>query len=183
MQLPKENAVVVFSNTIDVAKEMVFKPGYVWIIDEMNPSDVTQAIHMSENMMKVLVAPTAPGSIRCRNADLMLPAGVPRIFTGNAESAQQWSGLRLKWSEPLQRKTIVYNITKPLCDAQWRAGEADENDDSAMQVASALREGPCRIFVEPPAGPSLAGRMLNVMRVLFGASLRLPQFNCLSLLC
>ena len=88
MQLPKENAVVVFSNTIDVAQEMVFKPGYVWIIDEMNRPDVAQAIHMSENMMKVLVAPTAPGSIRCRNADLMLPAGVPRIFTGNAERAR-----------------------------------------------------------------------------------------------
>ena len=54
--LPKEDAVVVFTNTIDGAKDVKFKPGYVWVLDEVNPSDQTQAIHMSENMMKVLLA-------------------------------------------------------------------------------------------------------------------------------
>ena len=29
MQLPKEDSVVVFSNTLDVAKEVQFKPGYI----------------------------------------------------------------------------------------------------------------------------------------------------------
>ena len=104
-RLPKEDAVVVFSNTIDVAKEVQLKPGYVWVMDEMNPSDSTQAIHMGENMMKVLMAPTVPGSVRCRNADLMLPAGVLRIFTGNAASAQTSGSLGQSPSRGRQSST------------------------------------------------------------------------------
>ena len=120
MQLPKEDAVVVFSNTLDVAKEVRFKPGYIWVLDELNPADQTQAIHMSENMMKVLMAPTAPGSIRCRNADLVLPAGVPRLFTANAETAQEWVGNRMRWTEPIQRKTVVFVVKSPLVPDSWR---------------------------------------------------------------
>ena len=67
----------------------------------------------------------------------MLPEGVPRIFTANAESAQAWCGNRLKWSEPLQRKTIVFSITQPLCDDSWRRPEGgavveDDGDDAEV---------------------------------------------------
>ena len=173
MQLPQEDAVVVFSNTLDVAKEVKFKPGYVWVIDEVNPSDPTQAIHMSDNMMKVLLAPTAPGSIRCRNADLSLPPGVPRIFTGNAETVQEWCGHRVKWSEPIQRKSVVFMIKSPLVPDSWRNENALADDDEpndAAAVARELREGVGRIFPDaPPEAPSLVGRMLSVVQRMFGA--------------
>ena len=172
MQLPKEDAVVVFSNTLDVAKEVRFKPGYIWVLDGLNPADQTQAIHMSENMMKVLMAPTAPGSIRCRNADLVLPAGVPRLFTANAETAQEWVGNRLKWTEPIQRKTVVFVVKSPLVPDSWRNQNAAAEDEptDAMNVVKELREGAGSIFKdEPPQQPSLAGRLLGVMRRVFGS--------------
>jgi len=53
----KEDCSVVFSNTIDVAREIVFKSSYCWVIDEFCPGDHAQAIHMSENMMKILLSP------------------------------------------------------------------------------------------------------------------------------
>ena len=62
---------------------MQFKPGYCRVLDEFNPADGTQAIYMSENMMKVLLAPQIPGTVRCRNDDKILPMGMPCIFTGN----------------------------------------------------------------------------------------------------
>ena len=127
---------------------------------------------MSENMMKVLMAPTAPGSIRCRNADLVLPAGVPRLFTANAETAQEWVGNRLKWTEPIQRKTVVFVVKSPLVPDSWRDQNADaENEPTdAMNVAKELREGAGSIFKNEPPQPSLAGRLLGVMQRMFGAS-------------
>ena len=124
--VPREDCCVVFSNTIDVAKDIVFKPSYCWVLDEMCPADHAQAIHMSENMMKVLLSPLQPGSIRARNQDLAMPVGLARIITANAENAEEWCGFRLKWTEPLQRKSIVFPISKQLCDEAWRAaGSAD----------------------------------------------------------
>ena len=171
MQLPKEDAVVVFSNMLDVAKEVRFKPGYIWVLDEVSPCDQTQAIHMSENMMKVLMAPSAPGSIRCRNADLVLPAGVPRIFTGNAESAEEWVGNRLKWSAPIQRKTVVFIVKAPLVPDSWRNQEttAENEPNDAADVARELREGAGRIFPDQLSAPSLVSRLLGVMTRMFGS--------------
>ena len=134
----------------------------------MNPSDHTQAIHMSENMMKVLLAPAAPGTIRCRNVDLALPAGVPRIFTGNAEHAEQWVMGRFKWSEPCQRKAIVFEIKQPLIPESWRkAQEADDGD--AAEVSIALRDSVGNIFDEAPAEKSLLGSLLKGVRGMFGS--------------
>ena len=133
----------------------------------MNPSDQTQAIHMSENMMKVLLAPAASGTIRCRNVDLHLPVGVPRIFTGNAEHAEQWVMGRFKWSEPCQRKAIVFEIKQPLIPDSWRkAQEADDGD--AAEVSMALRNSVGNIFEEAPAETSLLGRLMKGVRGMFG---------------
>ena len=167
--LPQEDAVVVFTNTLDVAREVAFKPGYVWVIDEMNPSDQQQTVHVSENMMKVLMAPTVQGSIRGRNNDIVLPRGVPRIFTGNAENAQQWCGHRVKWTEPLQRKAIVFEITQPIVPASWRNADSHEDDD-AKEVARTLREGVGSTYQEAPAESSLIGRLFGVVRgAVFGS--------------
>ena len=163
-RLPKENAVVVFSNTVDVAKDIKWKPGYVWILDEFSPADHAQAIHMSENMMKVLVEPNVPGSTRCRNEDLQLPAGVMRTFTGNADSPVQWCGNRVPWSEPLQRKSIVYVIDKPLVSELWRQPENhEENGDAAEDIMNALHENVGDVFDEPPAEPSIVEGLVHAM--------------------
>ena len=133
----------------------------------MNPSDQTQAIHMSENMMKVLLAPAASGTIHCRHTDLAMPAGVPRIFTGNAENAEQWCKGRFVWSAPCQRKAIVFDIKQPLIPDTWRrAQEADDGD--AAEVSTALRDSVGNIFEEAPAESSLLGSLLKGVRGMFG---------------
>ena len=38
---PKEDCCVVFRNTLDVARDIVFKKSYCWIVDEMMPADGT----------------------------------------------------------------------------------------------------------------------------------------------
>jgi len=141
------------------------------VIDEFNPADSTQAIYMSENLMKVLLSPQVPGSVRCRNDDKMLPIGLPRIFTGNAESVEEWCGYRCRWSEPLQRKAIVFNITQPLCKESWRKPEDgnNEHNENAVEVARVLSETHGNLFVDAPAPPSLAGRLTSALRSMFGS--------------
>ena len=51
--LPKEQAMVVFTNTVDVARDIVFKKGFVWVIDDMKAHDKTQVMYLSENGLKV----------------------------------------------------------------------------------------------------------------------------------
>jgi hypothetical protein len=91
---PKEDCCVVFTNTLDVARGIVFKRSYWWIVDEMMPADGTQTIYMSENVMKAFLTPLAPAKIRRRNSDLVLPPGMPRIITANATSAEEWCCFR-----------------------------------------------------------------------------------------
>ena len=102
----------------------------------------------------------------------MFQAGVPRLFTGNAATVQQWCNLRMKWSEAIHRKTVVYLINKLLVPDSWRnqnaAAENEPND--AMDVAKELREGAGSIFKDEPPQPSLAGRLLGVMQRMFGGS-------------
>ena len=140
---PRDEAQIVFSNTLDACRDVTFRKGYVLVVDEFCPEDQTQAQSMSENMLKGLMSPMQPCTFHCRNQDGVLPAGVPRIFTANAESAQAWCGNRLKWSEPLQRKAVVFSIKQPLCDDSWRqqGGEAVvEDDGDATEVARLMAE-------------------------------------------
>ena len=46
--------------------------------------------------------------------------GHPRVCTANVMNVQEWCGYRLKWSYPLQRKAIVFQITDYLIDEEWR---------------------------------------------------------------
>ena len=43
-QLPMEEAQVVFTNTIDAAKNIKFKRGMVWVLDEFSPGDQDRAL-------------------------------------------------------------------------------------------------------------------------------------------
>ena len=51
--LPKEMAEIVFTNTVDVARDIVFKKGFVWVIDDMKAHDKEQVMYLSENGLKV----------------------------------------------------------------------------------------------------------------------------------
>ena len=158
---PKEEAKIVFSNTLDVAREVVFRKGFCWVIDEMSPGDQDQLIHASENSMKVLMSPATQGSIRCRNQDLVLPCGVPRIVTGNAENVDDWVGRRMRWTEPLQRKSIVYQITMPLCHESWRQKGPAIIDEDSEQAARIMSEQMPR---QPPSPPGLTSRLVGMLR-------------------
>ena len=45
--------------------------------------------------------------------------GVPRIFTANSSTPDDWVEPRMRWSAPLQRKAVVFKITQPLCHESW----------------------------------------------------------------
>ena len=51
--LPKTEAKIVFTNTIDVARDIVFQKGFVWVIDDMKDHDKEQVMYLSENGLKV----------------------------------------------------------------------------------------------------------------------------------
>ena len=101
-------------------REINFKPGYCWILDEMKPADGTQTIYASEDLTKNLLDPRTAKSIRARNQELNLHMGVPRVCTANANNIEEWCGYHLRWSYPLQRKAIVFQITDYLVDEEWR---------------------------------------------------------------
>ena len=135
----ESSAKIVFSTDIDSARDIVFARGMVWVIDEFHPWDREQVQYMSEGMLKVLVVPTAQGCVRARNESVKLVPGVGRIFTGNSSSGQDWCGRRLKWSLPLQRKAIIFQITKPLIsDAGRQRLHTSQIEDSSNAAASEM---------------------------------------------
>ena len=75
--------------------------------------------YLSENMLKVLFDPTSSGNLGARASNVRLTPDVCRLFSTNAESVQEWAGTRLTFSEPLRRKCIVFNLTRPLVLPNW----------------------------------------------------------------
>ena len=160
---PVEDAVVVFTNTIDSARDVPFRPGMVWVVDEMNPSDREQLVHASENSFKTLLNPTLTRTIRARNKDFVVPAMVRILLTGNAESFENWFGSKICWSPPIRRKSIAFKITEPLLSAQVRDPDNLRENADAEAVATAMR---ARLQVPVVAAPapqpqSLASRLMH----------------------
>ena len=148
-RLPQDQAVVVFCNTLDVIREVVFRPGMVLVIDGFTPSDQEQVIYMSETIMKCMCNPAQGGSVRARNGDIQLIAQMPRIFTGNADSIDDWCGSRFEWSLPLQRKSIVFQVVNRLVSNQFRSSvntaAADDSSIVAQQSAIMKRVFQCAL--------------------------------------
>ena len=138
--LSKDAAQVVFMNSLDAAKDVEFKPGMALVLDEFSPSDSESLVYVSENILKVLLCPSVMGTIRARNNEIKLCEGVARIITANASSAAAWCGAKIKFSEPLRRKSIVFQITSPLCDPRWVSGlvGSASSRDPAIETASDL---------------------------------------------
>ena len=127
--LPSSRAQVVFTNSFDAARSIVFEPYMVWIIDEVSPGDLSQLAFSSENILKVLLNPSMAGSINAEHGSIELPAMLPRIFTCNNSSPADWcsNGGRnktLKWEAPHARKSIFYQLRAPLCLPGWKDAAA-----------------------------------------------------------
>jgi hypothetical protein len=137
LNLPREDAQILLSNTVDVGKNIVWKPGMVWILDEFSPSDGAQLVHCSENMLKILFTCNLKGTIRGRNSDVVLSHSVARIITGNASSPTEWVGKTVSWSAPLRRKSVAFQIRAPLCSAAWRVQTPVSSADSASAASTA----------------------------------------------
>jgi hypothetical protein len=124
--LPSSRAQVVFTNSFDAARTIVFEPYMVWVIDEVSPGDANQLAFSSENILKVLLNPSMAGTINAKHGSIELPAMLPRIFTCNNTSAIDWcsNGGRnksLKWEPPHARKSIYFQLKEPLCLPDWKA--------------------------------------------------------------
>lgn len=116
---PAGDASITFTTCLDSLRDANIMPSSALIVDEFHPDDGESIQYCSEHMMKTLMDPTASCSVRCRAKNAVIPAGVARIFTGNAASAIAWCGRRFSWSEPLQRKTIVVIVDRPLVVKNW----------------------------------------------------------------
>ena len=154
---PADTALVFKSSTVESGKDVVWSPGCAWVLDEVRPSSKEQIPYCDEEILKIMMSPATAGSIRCHHRDLKLPAGVPRIYTSNAACGQEWCGQRLKWSLPLQRKAIVFKITKPLLKPRV-AGDAGDIDSSGYntsteKITAAMKEAAAEIPL-PPAAPA-----------------------------
>ena len=74
--------------------------------------------------------------------DLKLPARIPVILTGNADSVHAWLG-KIPFSLPLQRKSMVCQISNYLVDDAWRLNSstnAAADDDIVPEVSAVMKE-------------------------------------------
>jgi hypothetical protein len=146
---PSDTALVFKSSTVESGKDVVWSSGCAWVLDEVRPSSKEQIPYCDEEILKIMMSPATAGSIRCHHRDLKLPAGVPRIYTSNASSGQEWCGQRLKWSLPLQRKSIVFRITKPVLKRREAGVDADFDssgyNQSTERITAVMKEAAAAI--------------------------------------
>jgi hypothetical protein len=153
MQLPAATARVVFTTTLESAKEVSFRKGDAWVLDEFSPHDRVAVQYASEDMLKTLFSPVSPGNLRARNSNVNLPAGVARLITTNAASPREWVGKGIRWSEPLQRKSILFQLTLPLVEANW--SKLPQNADVGVSSGSLPVERARELLLsQPPPLPA-----------------------------
>ena len=88
-------------------------------MDEFNPCGA-QVVLCDANMMKVLLSPVSPGTVRARQDDITLPAGLLRVFTSNTTSLESW--LEPLRAEPGDLAAITRRIaTLHISHSLWRA--------------------------------------------------------------
>ena len=89
-------------------------------------------------MLKVLLSPRQAGTLRARNTDIKLPEGVVRIITSNAVDGQDWCGKKIPWSDPLKRKSIRFNITKPLIPSGYFQSKDVGRDPDVSSISDLM---------------------------------------------
>ena len=80
----------------------------VVIFDEVNPGDKSQIVHSGPQTLKNVLNVASNSTVRGRgsDADIIFPAGMPVIFTANADNPSEWAGGAL-WTKPMQRKSTM----------------------------------------------------------------------------
>jgi len=156
--LSRDSARVAFMNSLDAARDVEFAPGMALVLDEFSPSDSESLVYISETMLKVLMCPSTPGTIRARNQEIKLCEGVARILTANASTASEWCGRSIKWSDPLARKTMVFQVTAPLCSRVWvnSLSSAVSSCGPSQQASILLRSRLAAAGVEAPVQQPVA---------------------------
>ncbi len=164
---PRDEANILITNTIDSANSVDFSKIMVWILDEFSPGDKETQCYASEDLLKCLLTTNLVADLRGRNHNVKVPAGVLRIVTSNAETGQDWVGAKIKWSEPLRRRALVFKMTggRPLVAHEWwldplvtgGATGAASSDAVSVRATSVLADRvaliPVDEFVPPPVVP------------------------------
>lgn len=139
LSLPSADARVIVVSTLDVLRSCLpLTLGTVLVFDDFHISDREQIVHLSEHGTKNLLCPRMCATLRGRFGDIVIPAGIPRLFTGNVTSGSEWCGDRLPWSPPLQRRVIAWSISEALVDRSWvpAVGENSDADSVGAQLRS-----------------------------------------------
>ena len=131
--LPKDNARIVEAKTFEGLKSIDFKRGDVIILDEMKPADRESNVHVTESHLKASNDVPNTISMRSRNSDLCIPAGIPRITTGNALDRKEYFGDFD--TKPLERKSITFFITKRLVTVVWVQSMNNVENEAPEQVS------------------------------------------------
>ena len=140
-RLPRDQARVAITNTLDAARDISFSTGTSWILDEFSPAETESNVYVNETMLKCLFSPSDPCTLRARQKDVMVCEGIPRIITSNAASLEQWCGKRIECTDPLKRKCIVFVVTKPLCSPAWIASlKSSAHTDLGLSAATILMQ-------------------------------------------
>ena len=137
--LPPLKRYLLVTNTADVGKSVNFEADGIaaWLLDEFEPGDTHQQQHMSSAMLKVLLSPALQGTMRCKGSEtLVLPPGLPRLFTSNCPDGQSWCGTRFEWEQPMQRKHIFCIVLEPLLKADVRLSASVVDDVAGSQSVS-----------------------------------------------
>ena len=111
---------MVFTTTFDDdLSTLTMRPGMAICIDECPISDRDAIQYCSAGILKVVFDPSSPGGIRARGHNAQFAANTARLLSSNALSLQDWGGTRVKFTAPLQRKLICFQITLPLVPRMW----------------------------------------------------------------
>ena len=178
--LSDSRARVCFTNSFDAAKVVKFEQYMVWVIDEVSPGDVNQLAFSSDNILKVLLDPGVGCTVNAKHGSIDIPACVPRIFTCNNRSPEDWvsnggKNRTISWQPPHARKSIYFQLSLPLCKPSWKsdavaAGVAErcntdlviENSRLALQARAALI--PATVVDATPASNGFISLLCPVRR-------------------
>ena len=88
-------------------------------LDEFCLNDTVSLQYVSDNVLKGLFDPQSSVNLRARGRNARLTPDVARVMTTNASSPAEWCGTRVRWSQPLARKCIVFVLTQPVVPVNW----------------------------------------------------------------
>jgi hypothetical protein len=124
---------------LDSLSGVLLESGTALVLDEISPADSVGVQYISENMLKIVLNIPTAGDIRARGENARWASYVFRTITTNANSPAHWMGPKMTFSEPLQRKSIWFQLTHPIALSDWSAEPSmSTGEDSAGTVGSSV---------------------------------------------